>query len=184
MARRLSWSEDDVEAIYVAGLLHDIGKLSLDVDLINKGEMLTDQEQEKIRRHAEVSYDIVAKIRLPWPDVARYIRHHHERPDGRGYPDALPGEALCEGAKILALADSYDAMTSERPYRVRLSPTEALKEIRRCGGTQFDPKLSTVLADLVEAGRTTKKRGPSAVELMGGDMGLPLVINPPWRTDA
>lgn len=139
IARELAWKDSEVEAVYVAGLLHDIGKLALDVDLINKGESLTPEEQEKIRRHSEVSYDIVMKIRLPWQDVPRYIRHHHERPDGTGYPDALQEQDLCDGAKILALADSYDAMTTDRPYRARLSAGEAVQEIKRCTGTQFDP---------------------------------------------
>jgi putative nucleotidyltransferase with HDIG domain len=183
IARELKWKDSDVEAIYVAGLLHDIGKLSLDVDLINKGETLTPQEQEKIKRHAEVSYDIVAKIRLPWQEVPQYIRHHHERPDGLGYPDALPDRELSDGAKILALADSYDAMTSDRPYRARLSPTEAVQEIRRCQGTQFDPKISSVLFELIESGKPAQQQIAS-IQYLGGEMTLPLVIDTPWRSDA
>ena len=184
IARELQWKDNDVEAIYVAGLLHDIGKLSLDVDLINKGEELTPTEQEKIKRHAEVSYDIVAKIRLPWQEVPGYIRHHHERPDGRGYPDALPGRDLSDGAKILALADSYDAMTSDRPYRVRLSPLEAVQEIRRCEGTQFDGTFSSILCRMIEDGRAGQASRASRMQHLGGELVLPLVIDPPWRTNA
>jgi putative nucleotidyltransferase with HDIG domain len=184
IARELRWSDTDVEAIYVAGLLHDIGKLSLDIELINKEAALTDQEKEKIKRHAEVSYDIVAKIRLPWQDVPRYIRHHHERPDGRGYPDALPARELSDGAKILALADSYDAMTSDRPYRIRLSSDEAMQEIRRCEGTQFDAAISSVMFGLIERSQTTKQAQPTLMLHHSGDMHLPAAFEVPWRTHA
>jgi putative nucleotidyltransferase with HDIG domain len=183
IAHELQWSKSDVEAIYIAGLLHDIGKISLDVDLINKGAMLTTQERDKIKRHAEVSYDIVVKIRLPWKDVAEYIRHHHERPDGRGYPDALQAQDLSDGGKILALADSYDAMTSNRPYRPRLSPTEAVDEIRRCEGTQFYTRISSVLCQLIERGLAEKSMRPSMHQHME-DMSLPLMMDTPWRIDA
>jgi len=179
IAHELAWSKNDVEAIYIAGLLHDIGKISLDVDLINKGETLTSREQEKIKRHAEVSYDIVVKIRLPWKDVAQYIRHHHERPDGRGYPDALQAQDLSDGGKILALADSYDAMTSNRPYRVRLSANEAVDEIRRCEGTQFDAKIATVLCQLIERGEAQKAKHP-VMRKIDSEMSFPLPMDPPW----
>lgn len=184
IARELQWKDGDVEAIYVAGLLHDIGKLSLDANLINKGDALTPQEREKIRRHSEISYDIVQKIRLPWEQASRYIRHHHERPDGRGYPDALDARDLSEGAKILAVADSYDAMTSERPYRPRLSSDEAILEIKRCEGTQFDGAISSVLYRLIESGQAARPLQPPVMRHPGGETPLLLAIDLPWRTDA
>ncbi len=184
IAHELQWPNNEVEAIYVAGLLHDIGKLSLDVDLINKEDPLTPQEWEKIKRHAEVSYHIVAKIRLPWREVPTYIRHHHERPDGNGYPDALPGRDLSEGAKILALADSYDAMTTDRPYRVRLSPSQAIEEIRRCGGTQFDARISSVLFRLIERDQAEKTPPLPVVRHTASETAMPLAMDPPWRIDA
>jgi len=180
VAHELQWSKNDVEAVYIAGLLHDIGKISLDVDLINKGVQLSAQDREKIRRHAEVSYDIVVKIRLPWKDVPEYIRHHHERPDGRGYPDALQAHDLSDGGKILALADSYDAMTSNRPYRVRLSAIEAIEEIRRCEGTQFDAQISSVLCQLIERGESQKSLRPT-LQHIDGEMGFPLMMENAWR---
>jgi HD-GYP domain-containing protein (c-di-GMP phosphodiesterase class II) len=145
---------------------------------------LTPQEQEKIRRHAEVSYEIVSRIRLPWEDVPQYIRHHHERPDGTGYPDALPGQELSDGAKILALADAYDAMTSDRPYRARLTPVEAMQEIRRCEGTQFDGRISSILCRLIENGKDASSLKPPVIRRLGGEMALPLLIDIPWRSDA
>jgi putative nucleotidyltransferase with HDIG domain len=184
IARELKWKDNDVEAIYVAGLLHDIGKLALDVDLINKGDALTPADQEKIKRHAEVSYEIVSRIRLPWEDVPQYIRQHHERPDGTGYPDALPGQELSDGAKILALADAYDAMTSDRPYRARLTPAKAVQEIRRCEGTQFDGRISSILCRLIENGKAASSLKPPVIQRLGGEMALPIVIDTPWRADA
>ncbi len=183
MARELQWSDGAVEAIYVAGLLHDIGKLSLDADLINKGETLTPQEQEKIRRHAEISFDIVQKIRLPWGETSQYIRHHHERPDGRGYPDCLESRDLSDGAKILAVADAYDAMTTDRPYRPRLTQDEAIREIRRCEGAQFDGRISSVLFRLIESGRAARPLHPSGGKYATG--GTPLLsVELPRRADA
>jgi putative nucleotidyltransferase with HDIG domain len=183
IARELQWKEQEVEAVYVAGLLHDIGKLALDIDLINKREALTPGEQDKIKRHATVSSEIVAKIHLPWQEVPRFIRQHHERPDGTGYPDALPAGQLCDGAKILALADSYDAMTSDRPYRRRLSPAEAVEEIRSCQGTQFDPAMSSILFQLVEKGI---ERLPMAPFFLGhgDDIPQPLPSDAPHRMNA
>jgi putative nucleotidyltransferase with HDIG domain len=149
IARELKWDDHDVEAIYVAGLLHDIGKIIIDNRLINKGGDLTQQEREAIRRHPEVSYDILTKIKLPWKQVAHFIRHHHERPDGSGYPDSLADEDLSDGAKILALADAFDAMTTDRPYRAKLRVNEAVREIKRCTGTQFDRRISDVFLGIL-----------------------------------
>jgi putative nucleotidyltransferase with HDIG domain len=150
IARELGWRNEDVEGLYVAGLLHDIGKIVIDRDVINKGSTLTPREREEIERHPEISYDILTKIRLPWKDTVKFIRHHHERPDGRGYPDSLAGAELSDGAKILALADAFDAMTTDRPYREKLSLAEALREIKKCIGTQFDGRISHTFLNLLE----------------------------------
>jgi putative nucleotidyltransferase with HDIG domain len=149
IARELGWQREDVEGLYIAGLLHDIGKIVIDRDVINKESKLTHEERAEIRRHPEISYDILTKIRLPWKDAVTFIRHHHERPDGRGYPDSLVGSQLSDGAKILALADAFDAMTTDRPYRQKLSLAEALQEIRKCTGTQFDGNISNVFFNLL-----------------------------------
>lgn len=150
MAHELGWRGEDVEAMYVAGLLHDIGKITIDRQVINKRGDLTPREQEELRRHPEISYDILTKIRFPWKHVAHVIRHHHERPDGRGYPDALTDGELSDGVKVLALADAFDAMTTDRPYRRRLSVTEAVREVERCIGTQFDRKISATFFRILE----------------------------------
>ncbi|MBU4319849.1 MAG: HD domain-containing protein [Thermodesulfovibrionales bacterium] len=144
IAEELEWKEKDVEGIYVAGLLHDIGKIIIDSKVLNKSEGLSLTEMSEIKRHPHISYDILSKIRFPWKDVAHFVRHHHERVDGKGYPDSLTGTDLSEGMKILALADAFDAMTTDRPYRKKLSLTEALHEVKKCLGTQFDSRISNV----------------------------------------
>lgn len=144
VAKELGWKEKDIEGIYVAGLLHDIGKIIIDSKVLNKSEGLSLTEMSEIKRHPHISYDILSKIRFPWKDLVYFVRHHHERVDGKGYPDSLTGTDLSEGMKILALADAFDAMTTDRPYRKKLSLTEALHEVKKCLGTQFDSRISNV----------------------------------------
>lgn len=144
IVRELRWKERDIEGIYVAGLLHDIGKIIIDKGVINKGEKLNAMEIIEIKKHPQVSYDILSKIKFPWKDVVDFVRHHHERIDGKGYPDSLAETELSDGVKILALADAFDAMTTDRPYREKLSLSEALREVKKCLGTQFDSKISNV----------------------------------------
>lgn len=145
MAKELGWGEKELEGLYVAGLLHDIGKLIIDNKVINKGEGLTDMEFCEIKKHPQVSYDILSKIKLPWKNAAYFVKHHHERVDGLGYPSALKESELCDGTKILALADAFDAMTSDRPYRFKKTLPEAINEIMECLGTQFDNRISRIL---------------------------------------
>ena len=144
IARELGWKEKDVEAIYVAGLLHDIGKIIIDRKVLNKGGGLSLTEMSEIKKHPQISYNILSKINFPWKDLVYFVRHHHERVDGNGYPDSLTGADLSEGMKILALADAFDAMTTDRPYRKKLPLLEALKEVKKCLGTQFDDKTSNI----------------------------------------
>ncbi|MEW5743836.1 MAG: HD domain-containing phosphohydrolase [Nitrospirota bacterium] len=141
IARELGWSESDIEGIYIAGFLHDVGKLVVNNEVLNKKEPLTNQEWHELRSHSSVSYKISSKIKFPWKDVVKMIKHHHERLDGNGYPDSLTGADLSEGAKILILADSFDAMTTDRPYKPRLELREALEELKKCLGTQFEPRI-------------------------------------------
>ncbi|MDI6745250.1 MAG: HD domain-containing protein, partial [Thermodesulfovibrionales bacterium] len=144
IARGLGWKEKDVEGIYVAGLLHDIGKIIIDSGVMNKGEKLNITEMGEIKKHPQISYDILSKIKFPWNDVVDFVRHHHERVDGKGYPDSLMEAELSDGVKILAIADAFDAMTTDRPYREKLSLSEAVIEIKECLGTQFDTKISNI----------------------------------------
>ncbi len=150
IARELGWNEKDIESIYIAGLLHDIGKIIIDIKVINKGGELSTTEISEIKRHPKISSDILSKIKFPWENVVTFVRSHHERIDGTGYPDALKGAELSDGVKILAIADAFDAMTTDRPYRDRLPLLDALKEVRTCCGTQFDDKISKVFLNVLQ----------------------------------
>jgi putative nucleotidyltransferase with HDIG domain len=141
IARELGWKKKEVEGIYVAGLLHDIGKIIIEREIINKGEKLTTPEINEIKKHPQVSYNILSKIKFPWKNIEHFVRHHHERLDGTGYPDSLMATELSDGAKIIALADAFDAMTTDRPYRGKLGLSEALRAVMKGSGTQFDEKI-------------------------------------------
>lgn len=150
IARELGWEETDIEGIYIAGFLHDVGKLIISTDLLNKKENLTEKELGELRRHPSLSYKIISNIKFPWKDVVTIIRHHHERLDGTGYPGALTSDDLSDGVKILTLADSFDAMTSERAYRNRMDLKSALEELKRCLGTQFDGRIVSAFYRVLE----------------------------------
>lgn len=140
MLRLLDLSEDESTTIALGAFLHDIGKLAIDEALLNKCTALTPQEYAIIKCHPAYGADILTSyVRLP--DVALLAYHHHERWDGEGYPDRLAGEAIPLGARIIAIADAFDAMTSQRSYQRQRSPREAAEELERCAGTQFDPML-------------------------------------------
>ena len=149
IARELGWKKKEVEGIYVAGLLHDIGKIIIDTRVIKKGEGLTTPEINEIRRHPQISYDILSKINFPWRNIEQFVLHHHERMDGKGYPDALRSVELSDGEKILALVDAFDAMTTDRPYRDKLGLDEAFREVIKCGGTQFDEQITKTFFNLL-----------------------------------
>jgi putative nucleotidyltransferase with HDIG domain len=119
-------------------LLHDIGKIGVPDNVLRKPAALSEAEWTLMKRHPEHGARIIAQIPF-LEDVSRIVRHHHERWDGAGYPDGLAGEAIPLGARIFAVADSFDAMTSDRPYRRAMSVDEARREVARCRGTQFDP---------------------------------------------
>lgn len=140
MLRLLDLSEAERTTIAIGAFLHDIGKLAIDEALLNKSEALTPQEYALIRCHPAYGADILT--RYVWlPDVALLTYYHHERWDGVGYPERLAGEAIPLGARIIAIADAFDAMTSNRSYQRRRSPREAAEELERCACTQFDPML-------------------------------------------
>jgi len=149
IAKELGWKKKDIEGIYVAGLLHDIGKIIIDTGLIRKGEKLTTVEINEIRKHPEISYDILSKIKFPWKNINNFVRHHHERIDGKGYPDALASRELSEGVKILSLVDAFDAMTTNRPYRHKLGLDKTFQEVMECCGTQFDEKITSTFFNLL-----------------------------------
>jgi len=132
-----------VERIYLCGLLHDIGKIGVPESTLCKEGRLTDDEYTRMKRHPDLGASILRGIRR-LDDIVVGIRSHHERYDGRGYPDGLAGENIPIEGRILGLADSFDAMTSNRTYRRALPLERAVEEIRKNAGTQFDPALAEV----------------------------------------
>ena len=141
-------------AIELAALFHDIGKIVLPGALLQKATCLTQEEFETIKKHPLYSALILNKLGMP-DNVVEVVYHHHECWDGRGYPGGLRGEAIPLGARLIAIADAFEAMTAHRIYQTRRTPMQALEELRRCAGSQFDPvlverfytKLQTVLLD-------------------------------------
>jgi len=150
IARELGWNEHDIEGIYVAGYLHDVGKLAISNELLNKVTPFTPEEREEIRKHSTTSHNITSKIKFPWKNVQDMVWHHHERLDGCGYPEALAEESLSDGVRILSLADSFDAMTSQRPYRKKMDVQSALGELKKCLASQFDNKIMLVFCKVLE----------------------------------
>jgi len=146
IANTLNFETSNVNELKTAGLMHDIGKIGIRETIFNKSEKLCDEEWDEIKRHPEIGYRILSSSN-EFSKIAEYILEHHERWDGNGYPRGLKGEELCVEARIIAIADSYVAMTSEKNYRNILSKEEALNEISRCSGTQFDPQLATLFLE-------------------------------------
>jgi putative nucleotidyltransferase with HDIG domain len=136
-----------IAAIRAGGPLHDIGKLELDPSILEKPGELDDEEIAAIRRHPVVGARMLRGIRS-LRGALDCVLHHHERWDGTGYPHGLGGNEIPFEARILAVADAYDAMTSDRPYRPAMTPEEARAEIDRCAGTQFDPEIAEAFLDL------------------------------------
>ncbi|SPF56228.1 Sensory box protein (fragment) [Candidatus Desulfosporosinus infrequens] len=148
IGKALSFSEIKVSKLKVVGLLHDIGKIAIEEGILNKPGKLSEQEWNEIKRHPDIGYRILSSS-SEMLELANCILAHHERWDGKGYPKGLKGEDIPKISRIIALADSYDAMTSERSYRKALSEEEALVEIRKNAGTQFDPEIARVFVEKV-----------------------------------
>ena len=147
LARRMGRDPHYCEQVRIAGLFHDVGKLSVPDEILLKSTKLTDEEYELIKTHSRVGADILAHI-TQFKPILPAVLSHHERYDGGGYPDGLRGEDIPEMARIIAVADSFDAMTSTRQYRKSLGFRRAIEELKRCRGTQFDPEMVDVFLEL------------------------------------
>ena len=149
MARTLGWTEHEVRTIGFAAELHDVGKIGIPEHLLQKRDGLTESEYRIVMRHTVIGEKIVAPL-FPYDRTVRHVvRWHHERYDGRG-AGALCGHAIPMAARIVSLADAYDAMTSRRPYRPALSRAMALREVRRSCGSQFDPDCVAAFETIAE----------------------------------
>ena len=140
LAMGMGQSDAEVSRIRLAGLMHDIGKIGLRESVLNKQGVLTQIEREEMEKHPEIGYRILNSV-SDFSEISECVLQHHERWDGAGYPNGLKGLEIQLSARMIAVADTYDAMTSERSYRERLEPKEAFDELSRCSGTQFDPEV-------------------------------------------
>jgi HD-GYP domain-containing protein (c-di-GMP phosphodiesterase class II) len=145
IATRMGLGPEEVELTRLAASLHDLGKLAIPEELLRKPGPLTEPERVVLERHPQIGFRMLESLGIE--PVADWVLHHHERWDGRGYPDRLPGEQIPLGARIIFVADAFDAMTSERVYRRRLSADDALAELVRCAGSQFDPDVVDAFAE-------------------------------------
>ncbi|MBF7097878.1 PAS domain S-box protein [Alkalibacter sp. M17DMB] len=149
IAKKMGFSEREVEEITKAGILHDIGKIMVPPELLNKPSKLTFEEFEIIKRHPQTGYQILKTVD-EYASMAESVLHHHERWDGNGYPEGLKGEKIPLVSRIIAVADVYEAMTANRPYQKTKTKKEAINELMRCAGTQFDPEIVDVFVQLMK----------------------------------
>jgi len=139
IAVELGLTKELIERVQLAGVLHDIGKISVADSIVNKPGALTDDEWEEMKKHPELGARMLERAEL-W-DIAEWVLSHHERPDGKGYPLGLVGDEIPLEARIVAVADAYEAMTTDRVYRKSIGHTAARAELRRGSGTQFDDRV-------------------------------------------
>jgi len=151
IATEMNLDKNSVNQMKIAGLIHDIVKMGIDEKIHNKPGKITDAEKTEIEKHPENGWGLLSSTN-EFSELAQFVLNHHEKWDGSGYPNGLKGETIPLEARIIAVADAYDAMTSDRSYRNGLSQEEAIKELKRCSSTQFDPKLIEVFVNQVLLG--------------------------------
>jgi len=161
IAQRFGMSEQEQENIYYMGLLHDIGKIGVPDEIINKTSRLNDEEYAVIKTHPSIGAEILEKM-SELPDIAIGAKYHHERYDGKGYPEGLEGENIPLIARIIGVADAYDAMTSNRSYR-RVMPQEVVREeFEKCKGTHFDPVFAEIMVEIIDEDKDYKLKETTA----------------------
>ncbi len=156
LAKYINVPENQLEMIEISGLLHDIGKIAIPQAILCKAGKLSDEEFVIMKTHPSNSEKLISSIKK-LENIAPGIKHHHERWDGRGYPDKLQGENIPFSARIIAIADTYDAMTSTRSYRKALSHEIAIQEIQKCAGAQFDPVLASKFVEIEQTIKAAKE---------------------------
>lgn len=152
LGERVGMSSEELSDVYCAALLHDLGKIGIPEEILKKPAKLTLEEFAEVRKHPEIGTRILEQL-VNSRRITPIIEHHHEFYDGKGYPSGLMKEDIPLGARIIAISDAYDAMTSDRPYRSARSHDEAVSELIRCAGTQFDPRLVMHFLDILEQER-------------------------------
>jgi HD-GYP domain-containing protein (c-di-GMP phosphodiesterase class II) len=157
IASELGYDDTYARQMYLCGLLHDVGKLGLEQSLMQKAGRLTPAEFEQVKRHPDLSAQIVLNAGLG--DIATWVRHHHEHFDGTGYPLGLAGQDIPLGSRIVLAAEAFDVMTSDRPYRQAMSLFDAMQELVRGSGSRFDPDVVDALVHLVRIGEVKPAGG-------------------------
>ena len=167
VGRRLSLPDEEMTSLLQAASLHDVGKAAVPDAILNKPGPLDDEEWVFMRRHPIIGERVLAAA-PPLSHASRLVRSSHERMDGQGYPDGLAGEQIPLGARIIAVCDAYDAMTSNRPYRAPMSPEGAVSELRRCAATQFDPVVVDAFVAVLEERRGLVAAGDEGAAARAG----------------
>jgi HD-GYP domain-containing protein (c-di-GMP phosphodiesterase class II) len=150
IGHKLKHSEEELRLLRLATILHDIGKIGIPDAILNKPGSLTDEEWSIMRTHPEIGRQILEELGGVFHQLAQIVVAHHERWDGRGYPHGWAEEAIPLNARILTVVDSYDAMTSYRPYREPMPVSQARKELQRCSGSQFDPSVVAAFLEVLD----------------------------------
>ncbi len=149
IGKHLGLSEEDLKTLRIGGLFHDIGKIGVPDSILLKTEKLTDDEYSEIKNHPTIGAHILSTATI-FKDLIPIVKHHHEKYDGTGYPSKLKGNDIPFFARIVAVSDTFDAMTSKRTYRDALPLDVVISEITRCKGTQFDPEIADVFLDILK----------------------------------
>lgn len=169
IAEQMGFDQEECERVYYAGLLHDVGKIGIPNSIINKSGTLTEEEYEIIKQHPEKGYQILKSI-TEYPFLNIGAHYHHERYDGKGYPDRLKGEDIPEIARIISVADAYDAMSSNRSYRAAIPQQLVREEIVKGSGTQFDPRIAKIMQHLIDLDTEYQMREKERVDAFFGGM--------------
>ena len=148
IGRQLGWDNERIQALYMAAMVHDIGKMAVPSEILTKPSRLTDLEMQMVQGHVEAGYQILKDIPFPWP-IADMVYQHHERLDGGGYPNKLKDEQICEEARVLAVADTIEAMATHRPYRPARGLVAAMEEIKAEAGEKLDSKVVDAAFELL-----------------------------------
>ena len=156
LAQRLGWSEEDIQNIYYVAMLHDVGKIGIPDAVLNKPFKLTELEFRLIKGHTVMGAEILKDFKM-FPNISVGAKYHHERYDGKGYPEGMKAESIPLVARVIGLVDSYDAMTSNRVYRRRLSDDIVMEELKKGKGTQWDPELVDIFIELIKEGALEKQ---------------------------
>lgn len=151
IAKRMNLAEEELESLYYTALLHDIGKIGIPDNVLNKPGRLNDAEYEIIKKHTTIGYDILKEITMI-DHIADGANYHHERYDGKGYNNGLKGQEIPLAARIICVADAFDAMYSKRSYRNNLAKDYILDELEQCAGKQFDPQIAKIMIDMINDG--------------------------------